>query len=222
MLDVLWSDPKSTNGLESNAFRGGGCLFGPDVTQSALERNKVDLIIRSHECKEQGYEYAHNDKLLTIFSASNYYEYGSNKGAYARLLHGELRPLVVQFQVKKEVQQNIKNVNLKERLSVAGPETSAIQNLLEIFVANKLRLIQAYKLKDAQSSGAITLNDWCNITTEILNLHLPWRVLRPKLAELNKEGFVLYESTFEGLSLSAFNQKLVEEKYIFIKCLKLD
>jgi serine/threonine-protein phosphatase 5 len=32
----------------------------------------TDLIIRSHEVKEQGYEIEANGKLITVFSAPNY------------------------------------------------------------------------------------------------------------------------------------------------------
>jgi serine/threonine-protein phosphatase with EF-hand domain len=157
------------------------------------------MIIRSHECKEQGYEYSHDDKLLTVFSASNYYEYGSNKGAYVRLLSAGSKPIIVQFQVKKEGQENLRKTSLKER--VGGVELSAIKNLLEIFAANKNRLLQAYRLKDPDNNGAVSLTDWCAVTSEVLNLSLPWRTLRSKLVQLNSEGLVIYESTFEGLTL---------------------
>lgn len=66
MLDLLWSDPQPTCGKVFNKHRGGGCCFGPDVTDSVLRKHKLDLLIRSHECKFEGYEYAHNNKVSSV------------------------------------------------------------------------------------------------------------------------------------------------------------
>jgi serine/threonine-protein phosphatase with EF-hand domain len=109
------------------------------------------------------------------------------------------KPIIVQFQVKTEGQENLKNASLREK--VGGIELSAVKNLLEIFAANRNRLLQAYKLNDVMGAGTITLSEWCSTTSEILNLNLPWRTLRPKLVQVNNSGLVLYESTFEGLTL---------------------
>ena len=79
LIDMLWNDPIAKQGTCPNAQRGGGRYWGPDITQSVLDRLGMDLLVRSHECKLPGFAWSHGKKCLTVFSASNYYKEGSNK-----------------------------------------------------------------------------------------------------------------------------------------------
>ena len=46
-------------------------LFGPDIVEEFMLRFDFDLIVRGHECCD-GYCFAFDRKLVTVFSASNY------------------------------------------------------------------------------------------------------------------------------------------------------
>jgi diadenosine tetraphosphatase ApaH/serine/threonine PP2A family protein phosphatase len=63
VFDLLWSDPQAAEGCSPNTMRGAGTYFGPDVTEKFLERNNLNLLVRSHECKLEGYEVVHNNKV---------------------------------------------------------------------------------------------------------------------------------------------------------------
>lgn len=69
VFDILWSDPQDVEGCIPNSLRGAGTYFGPDVTKRFLERNKLRFIIRSHECKANGYELCHNGKVIFYYSS---------------------------------------------------------------------------------------------------------------------------------------------------------
>ncbi|KAI9143471.1 Metallo-dependent phosphatase-like protein [Paraphysoderma sedebokerense] len=72
MCELLWSDPQPEPG-RGPSKRGVGFGFGPDVTDNFLKRNGLELLIRSHEVKQEGYVIEHNGKCVTVFSAPNYW-----------------------------------------------------------------------------------------------------------------------------------------------------
>lgn len=71
MTELLWSDPGKALGRQPSK-RGVGVAFGPDVAERFLKANGLELLIRSHECKDEGYEVEHDGKTITVFSAPNY------------------------------------------------------------------------------------------------------------------------------------------------------
>lgn len=91
MCDLLWSDPQEAEG-RAPSKRGVGIQFGPDVTKSFVEANGLDYIVRSHEVKSEGYEVAHNERCITVFSAPNYCDTMDNKGAFITLTGRDMKP----------------------------------------------------------------------------------------------------------------------------------
>lgn len=61
--DILWSDPMDANGRQPSR-REAGTMFGPDITKNFLEQNHLDLLVRSHEVKMEGYEVQHDISFL--------------------------------------------------------------------------------------------------------------------------------------------------------------
>lgn len=81
MVDCLWSDPHAFIKGRRTSVRGAGCQFGMDITANWLHANGLELLVRSHEMKQAGFEVTHGGKLVTIFSAPNYVDTMGNKGA---------------------------------------------------------------------------------------------------------------------------------------------
>ncbi|KAJ0762123.1 putative protein-serine/threonine phosphatase [Helianthus annuus] len=84
LMDLLWSDPTendSVEGLRPNARGPGLVTFGPDRVTDFCNRNKLQLIIRAHECVMDGFERFAHGQLITLFSATNYCGTANNAGA---------------------------------------------------------------------------------------------------------------------------------------------
>ncbi|KAF3554404.1 hypothetical protein F2Q69_00017901 [Brassica cretica] len=96
MCELLWSDPQPLPG-RGPSKRGVGLSFGGDVTKRFLEDNNLDLVVRSHEVKDEGYEVDHDGKLITVFSAPNYCDQMGNKGAFIRFEAPYMKPNIVTF-----------------------------------------------------------------------------------------------------------------------------
>ncbi|KAF6733306.1 Serine/threonine-protein phosphatase with EF-hands 2 [Oryzias melastigma] len=195
IVNLLWSDPMPQNGCISNEVRGGGCYWGPDVTEEVLGRHNLQLLIRSHECKQDGYEFCHNRRVLTIFSASNYYEVGSNRGAYIRM-GADLVPHFIQYQASRTCR------DLTLRQSVGWTERSALRALREQLFVHKSDLIRAYREFDPHHTGKISMRHWASATETVLKLGLPWRVLRSQLVSRTHYGMVDYQQWIKELSIT--------------------
>ncbi len=70
---ILWSDPYEMEGEYRNP-RGGGVLFGPDISEEVTKRLNIKFIIRSHEPRKapNGPLIEHKGRIVTISSTNVY------------------------------------------------------------------------------------------------------------------------------------------------------
>ncbi|XP_035901399.1 serine/threonine-protein phosphatase rdgC isoform X3 [Anopheles stephensi] len=176
VFDILWSDPQHTEGCRPNSLRGAGTYFGPDVTNKFLQRYKLQYLVRSHECKPDGHEIMHGGKVITIFSASNYYEIGSNKGAYLKLDP----QLDTHFVMYTAAASKTRKLTFRQRVGLV--ESSALRELAAKLRERRIELEREFKSRDPDNKGVLTLAKWCEALESATNLGLPWRMLKDKLA----------------------------------------
>jgi serine/threonine-protein phosphatase 5 len=96
MCDLLWADPQKAQGKGVNK-RGVSYTYGPDHTKRFLDENQLELLVRSHEVKMDGYEVEADGRLVTLFSAPNYCDSVNNKGALIRFKGSDMKPNYIQF-----------------------------------------------------------------------------------------------------------------------------
>lgn len=206
--------------------RGAGILFGPDVSSSFLKTNRLEMIIRSHELKEEGYEVMHEKKVVTIFSASHYCGTNNNLGAYMVFLDKSLRHSFHTFEVK---QQGVE-LGSSGNKSLDGSPAASVEERAQKQTLKKLRekifhyrhdLLFCLTQLDLKKEGLITVQEWANAlnryvridTTSfaraqvrinanawffsVLRLAIPWMELQPYLVDLEPDGRINYTKFLE-------------------------
>lgn len=71
MCDLLWSDPDDRSGWGISP-RGAGYTFGADISEQFNHANGLKLVARAHQLVMEGYNWSHEKRVVTIFSAPNY------------------------------------------------------------------------------------------------------------------------------------------------------
>ena len=97
LCDLLWADPMPEDGEFGPSRRRAGKRWGAKVTKRFLATNKLSMVVRAHEVVKEGYEFSHDRKVLTIFSAPNYGGYVKNKGAIL-IIDENMGQITVAFQ----------------------------------------------------------------------------------------------------------------------------
>lgn len=71
---ALWSDPHQIDVVKPNNKRGAAILFGASIMNSFLMKSKLSMVVRSHECGQDGIDWP--------FSGSSDDSYYSSSRSY--------------------------------------------------------------------------------------------------------------------------------------------
>jgi protein phosphatase len=86
------------------------CKYGPDRVKDFCRDAGLKLVIRAHECVQDGYQYFASCHLITVFSATNYCAKHDNDGAFLEIStdSGQLNvvPKVIKAKVHPESQSS--------------------------------------------------------------------------------------------------------------------
>jgi diadenosine tetraphosphatase ApaH/serine/threonine PP2A family protein phosphatase/Ca2+-binding EF-hand superfamily protein len=177
--DLLWSDPKATKGFEENK-RGAGTIYGPDVVQKFMTKNKLALVVRSHECVPRGFDWPFKEKgmLVTLFSASNYCGKANNLGCFMRVPSGKDKPAFFQYMASAESRDMA---------------VSNLDALFSLIVQYRSDLVDEFEHFDQDQSGKLPVATWGAIMEDVLDLSLDWKALQPLLTALDEDGLVPYD-----------------------------
>lgn len=77
--DALWGDPDRICLMYNESQRGHGFSYGAVAVKDFLEKNKLSVIIRGHECVN-GTKSMFNNTVITVFSSSDYQKTKNESG----------------------------------------------------------------------------------------------------------------------------------------------
>jgi len=214
-VSLLWSDPVAKPGLRGPSKRGAGAFFDSKVTQEFLKVNKLKVLLRSHEKRQEGFSVEHaNSKghmiAATIFSASNYPkgagEPAGNKAAVVVLEPKEPGNLAnsliswpawrVGFQDGLMPGQMLSD-ELKAKFQEAqaaltlGPRARALAKLRELTYCSRPQLLSYWQALDTEGVGYIDKEHWATAMRAVVisDDDFPWEWLEPYMLRTNGVQF---------------------------------
>lgn len=128
MCGLLWADLLEEPGTAPSRRGVDADSFGPDVTARFLRENDLELLVRSHESRENGVSFQQAGLAITVFSAPNYVK-SENKGGIVAFESPEFVPIFHRFisyksmgaaAVLKAARETVKGIESDE--NALGPE----------------------------------------------------------------------------------------------------
>ena len=227
---ALWSDPVDNITGCSASTRGAGVDFGKDRTHAFLRKNSLSLMIRSHQCVEEGFSVMHNERVITVFSASRYCGKLTNKGAYVTLNYS------LGVEMQQYYAHSMEDIRFKtqpRKLTVkAQSDTNMcddmVQMAMERIVNQRSELYRLFMALDPDRTGTISRVQWADTMAKSLEgmEDVPFLTLQSKMCALDDNGRVLYIDFLERYKIEFMSDVLAEgrtfgDQIIEDLCLKI-
>ncbi|CAJ1363475.1 unnamed protein product [Effrenium voratum] len=204
-VSLLWSDPVAKPGMRGPSKRGAGAFFDSKITQEFLKVNKLKVLLRSHEKRQDGFSVEHaNSKghmiAATVFSASNYPkgagEPAGNKAAVVVMEPkepGNLSASLISWPAWRVGFQdglmapNLLSDELKSKFQEAqaaltlGPRARALAKLRELTYCSRPQLLSYWQALDTEATGVIEREHWARAMRAVVitDDEFPWEWLEP-------------------------------------------
>ncbi len=187
MVCALWSDPDLGPSYPTPDFnpRGAGILFGPDLMDDFLVTNDLSMVVRSHECVEEGFDLPFEGKMehtcATVFSASNYggsmnrgavVKFSYKEGPKSRLAGGDSYGNAVEFPL---IYYRVYSwLSCGQEDDVAFVERANKNGLSSLVLRRKRFLLEAFRQLDKTDSGYLSLEKWAMVMEHVIGLDINW------------------------------------------------
>jgi protein phosphatase len=138
VLDILWSDPSEEIDFFEPSNRGTGHFFGREALAQFLAENGFALLVRGHECEDEGFAWHLGKLALTVFSASGYCNMTDNKAAVAVVQRNAAHPATIAFPVLRWISRNeVHFFNPTDQVSLAWDR----KNVEKVRAGNRLPML---------------------------------------------------------------------------------
>lgn len=228
LFDAQWADPHYGSGSKKSSRGKVAATFGEDVTKAFLDDAKLSLCIRSHRVPKsgKGYEFVHEGRLMTVFSASRYGGVLRNRGAVVvlrkamnpevnRISHGEEQGTPTLRGIRLSVVEHdlVPGVNTLKKNADAASAASGVRSALDrqareyegdttqyalgLLCADREILWQKSRMRDKDGSGRLQRSDICEVLAETCG-ELGWDALLRRAAPDLGNDDVLYGEFLSG------------------------
>ncbi|KAK8894167.1 hypothetical protein M9Y10_022600 [Tritrichomonas musculus] len=161
---LLWSDPSEKTDFFMPSPRGTGFLFGQKALFKFLKYNHLSMIIRGHECTKEGFSAKFDNRILTVFSASNYCGVTGNQASVI-VIEKDLTTIArffspFQYLKRKDVLYDLPKVySLRKTVHMVTPQSQILNTpILRGAVTMTANQTRPFNMRHSNPQATITSN----------------------------------------------------------------